>query len=80
LTRICPKKNGIQTLQVLKNDPRYSEINVVIYSTYADQQLVNEALKNGASKVVSKPISMEGYCQMMDDLLQLVLLKATISK
>src|SRR6188508_2290359 len=55
LDQNMPKKNGIQTLQVLKNDSRYSEIIVVIYSTYADQQLINEALKNGASKVVSKP-------------------------
>ena len=72
LDQNMPKKNGIQTLQVLKKADRYAEINVVIYSTYADQQLLSEAMRNGASKVVSKPITKEGYGLMMDDLLKLV--------
>jgi len=72
LDQNMPKRNGIQTLQVLKKEERFAEISVVIYSTHTDQQLVNEAIRNGASKVVSKPISKEGYGKMMDDLLKLV--------
>ena len=72
LDQNMPKRNGLQTLQMLKAEHRYKHVPVVIYSTYADQQLVNEASEKGACKVITKPLSKEGYDQMMDDLLKLI--------
>lgn len=72
LDQNMPKKNGIQTLQDLKNEDRYANINVVIYSTHADKQLQSDAIKNGASKVISKPVTKQGYGEMIDDLLKLI--------
>src|SRR6478672_5398443 len=40
LDQNMPKKNGIQTLQLLQNDNLYKGIPVVIYSTYADEFLI----------------------------------------
>ncbi|MFL5808658.1 MAG: response regulator [Flavisolibacter sp.] len=71
LDQNMPKRNGVQTLQILKVDDRYRNIPVVIYSTYADKQLIEHASKNGAHKVAFKPITREEYHQMMDDLLKL---------
>jgi CheY-like chemotaxis protein len=66
LDQNMPKKNGIQTLEQLKSDHNYSGIPVVIYSTYADNQLVHDCSLKGAVMVVSKPLSFKGYHEMMD--------------
>ena len=72
LDQNMPKKNGLQTLQLLKEENRYTNIPVVIYSTYADQQLIKDASNLGASLIVAKPVTREGYHQMLDELLTLV--------
>src|SRR4051794_6979293 len=35
-----PKRNGLQTLQILKNTSQYATIPVMVYSTYLDQKLI----------------------------------------
>jgi CheY-like chemotaxis protein len=72
LDQNMPKRNGLQTLQQLKEKPAYAHIPVVIYSTYADQRLVASALQMGATHIITKPVTREGYHQMMDDLLELI--------
>lgn len=72
LDQNMPKMNGSRTLQLLKNTPRYSNIPVVVYTTYTDKRLVDECYQLGALSVVVKPISPSGYHQMMDQLRQLI--------
>lgn len=36
LDQNMPKRNGLRTLEFLKDDPRFQSIPVVIYSTYTD--------------------------------------------
>jgi hypothetical protein len=38
----------------------------MIYSTYTDEQLKKNSFQLGASAVVTKPTSKEGYNKMMD--------------
>jgi len=68
LDQNMPKRNGIQTLQILKQDSRYSHIPVCVYSTYADDTLVKICTEMGACVVISKPITKDGYNRMMDEL------------
>jgi CheY-like chemotaxis protein len=70
LDQNMPKKNGLQTLTDLKANSTYSTIPVFVYSTYADHQLVTECSSRGALRVVSKPLSRNGYHIMMDEILQ----------
>jgi CheY-like chemotaxis protein len=72
LDQNMPKKNGLQTLQHLKRTDRFSKIPVVFYSTYADPQLVSACKNNGAIAVVTKPITKEGYEEMLDNFLQVI--------
>ena len=65
LDQNMPKKNGLQTLQHLKDDRRYAHIPVIIYSTYTDDQLIKNGEKYGACLVVPKPVSKEGYDLMI---------------
>ena len=69
LDQNMPKKNGIQTLIELKADKAYSDIPVVVYSTYTDNQLIKACTVKGARMVVSKPLTRKGYQEMMDDFL-----------
>jgi CheY-like chemotaxis protein len=69
LDQNMPKQNGLQTLILLKSTPRYAHIPVMVYSTYTDQNLIRQCNENGAFAVASKPISKEGYNQMIDELL-----------
>lgn len=68
LDQNMPKRNGLQTLRLLKADSRYAHIPVSIYSTYTDEELIKKGFESGAFQVVSKPISKEGYHQMMNSL------------
>jgi CheY-like chemotaxis protein len=69
LDQNMPKKNGLQTLVHLKETPRYAHIPVVIYSTYTDQQLIVSCTAAGATAVLTKPISKDGYEEMMGEIL-----------
>jgi CheY-like chemotaxis protein len=66
LDQNMPKINGLQALALLKADSRYAHIPVSIYSTYTDEELIQKGLATGACDVVSKPISKEGYNEMVD--------------
>lgn len=69
LDQNMPLMNGKQTLQFLKSHDRFSQIPTVVYSTYADSNLIMDCKKLGARMVAVKPIDYEGYHKMMDDFL-----------
>jgi CheY-like chemotaxis protein len=70
LDQNMPKRNGLETLKLLKNDSRYSHIPVIIYSTYTDQKLIEDGSEMGACMVVSKPITREEYAEMINTLIE----------
>jgi CheY-like chemotaxis protein len=72
LDQNMPKKNGIQTLISLKSNRRFSTIPIIIYSTYTDEHLIKDCTEKGASMVVSKPVTRQGYQEMIDELLKLL--------
>src|SRR6476659_65838 len=43
LDQNMPKQNGLQTLALLKQTPAFAHIPVMIYSTYADELLVQKS-------------------------------------
>lgn len=67
-----PKMSGKQTLERLKSKDQYAHIPVFVYSTYADIELINSCMASGALMVVTKPITKEGYEELMDNLLNTV--------
>jgi CheY-like chemotaxis protein len=71
LDQNMPKRNGLQTLRALKETDRYAHIPVMVYSTFTDEQLINIASKMGASAVVPKPLSKDGYNEMIDVFLRI---------
>lgn len=70
LDQNMPKRSGLQTLEYLKSHPHYTQIPVMLYSTYTDKALIQKGAELGACKVVSKPITTEGYNRMIEELFQ----------
>lgn len=72
LDQNMPKRNGLQTLQLLKHTEAYSCIPVMVYSTFADDALVENSTELGAVLVKPKPFTAEGYNRMMDDFFEAI--------
>lgn len=72
LDQNMPKCNGLQTLTILKNNALFENIPVFVYSTYTDAYLVKQSIQLGARSVLEKPVSVEGYHQMMNEILELI--------
>lgn len=56
-----PKMNGHELLEVLKADPVFQKIPVIIFSGSADEHDVARAYKYHASCYIVKPINLEVY-------------------
>lgn len=54
-----PKLNGTATLSILKEDPRFEDIPVIIYSTSINPLEKEKCLLLGAHSYVTKPISFQ---------------------
>ncbi len=72
LDQNMPKRNGFQTLQLLKASIRYLDIPVIIYSTYIDSRLAEACTEEGASAIVTKPITKEEYNEMIEGFLEFI--------
>lgn len=51
-----PELSGIDLCQVVRNDPRWSELPVLLLSTHADAQIVHQVFTSGADDYIAKPI------------------------
>ena len=58
-----PRMNGTQTLKYLKNNPRYKDIPVIIFSTSVNVIEKEECLKTGAVCYIVKPVT---YVECME--------------
>ncbi len=67
-----PVLDGIKTLQHLKRYKKFNRIPVMVYSTYANEILTENALIEGAVMVAGKPTDKRGYNKMMDALFALI--------
>lgn len=50
-----PRKNGLDCLKEIKNNPRLKEVIVAIYSTSSSEKDIEETYINGANVYIKKP-------------------------
>ena len=50
-----PRKNGLECLEQIKQTSRFSNIPIVIFSTSAQNETVNEVYRKGANYYICKP-------------------------
>ena len=72
LDQNMPKLNGLQTLQMLKDNPRYAHIPVMMYTTYAEENLVQRSTNAGAIIVMEKPTTEQNYNNMVDRFIEVI--------
>lgn len=51
-----PYTNGIELCQVVRNDPRWSELPILFLTVHNDGEILNQVFSVGADDFVSKPI------------------------
>lgn len=56
-----PRMNGTQTLRLLKEDPRFSHIPIIIYSTSLNNIERDECIRLGAHSYIIKPLTFSEY-------------------
>lgn len=62
---LLPKMHGIEILKVLKTDPNYQSIGVIISSSLRMIQNYNAAVELGASYFLTKPFSNEEFFKLV---------------
>ncbi len=51
-----PYTNGIELCQLVRNEPRWSELPILFLTVHSDAEMVNQVFSVGADDFVSKPI------------------------
>jgi len=64
---VMPRKDGITTLKEIRR--RNSSLPVIMLSGVSTASNVEEAMKNGASRFLTKPVSHEELCRAVDSVL-----------
>lgn len=63
-----PVKNGIECLQLLREDRKYDKVPIIIYSTFVNKNDIDKAYKSGANYFVVKPSAIEDISDMIKKL------------
>jgi response regulator RpfG family c-di-GMP phosphodiesterase len=50
-----PLKNGYQCLEEIKNNPKFEQLPVIIFSTFYEPTIADKLYKNGARYYICKP-------------------------
>lgn len=58
-----PRLNGIELVQQLRKDPRYSDLPIIMITSEAAKYNVIEAVKSGVSDYLIKPVSEKNLMQ-----------------
>jgi DNA-binding response OmpR family regulator len=67
---MLPKMDGYKVCQLLKADPKYSTIPIIISSGRTPQEIKKVGREVGADAYVSKPFEAEVLLSKMRDLLE----------
>lgn len=60
-----PKRNGLEVLEIIKNDPKLKIIPVIIFSTSESQNDIQECYRLQANCYVSKPLDYDDFVRVI---------------
>ena len=63
-----PKMSGVETVQVMRSNPGFPVIPVVMISTTTNPVFIQSAFEAGVAGFLPKPSSVEGFSEMADQL------------
>ncbi len=62
-----PRKNGIECLDEIKNDERFSDIAIAIFSTSSSEEHIEETFIRGANIYIKKPSDFATLKKVLSD-------------
>lgn len=62
-----PKKNGIECLQEIKANDKFSDVAIAIYSTSSSEEHIEETFVSGANIYIKKPNDFEKLKKVLSD-------------
>lgn len=62
-----PRKNGIECLDEIKNDERFSDIAIAIFSTSSSEEHIEETFIRGANIYIKKPSDFNTLKKVLSD-------------
>lgn len=62
-----PKKNGVECLLEIKQNERFSDIAIAIYSTSSSEEHIEETFVNGANIYIKKPNDFENLKKILSE-------------
>lgn len=65
-----PLMNGREALEIIKKNPDWKEIPVIIFSTSNYEKDIAHCLSSGAKKYICKPASMMEYPKIFESLIK----------
>jgi CheY-like chemotaxis protein len=68
-----PKKNGCACLREIRNDSRWKDLFVVMYSTTLDETIIQTLSANGANHFIQKPVLFNTLKRMIRRALEVAL-------
>lgn len=68
-----PGVSGVDLLKTLKSNPRYANIEVLVFSTSSLSKQVEHCLALGAREYITKPSAISGYVELAGRLTEAVL-------
>ena len=67
-----PRKNGFECLSEIKQNKKFKDLPVIIFSTSFEQEVVNLLHKNGAQYFIRKPSEFSQFKKIIQETLALI--------
>ena len=61
-----PRKNGMECLKEIRNNDKFNEVAIAIFSTSLAEKDIEETLINGANVYLNKPNSFDAFKQALN--------------
>jgi DNA-binding response OmpR family regulator len=70
LDLMMPEPNGFEVCKMLRADPKFSHIPIVIFTAMGDNQSKNAAFEAGANEFLTKPFRVEDLMSKLKTLME----------
>lgn len=62
-----PIVSGFDLLKLIKSNPRYQRIEVIVFTTSSLQDDISKSTSLGAKQFITKPVHLSGYYNFIDE-------------
>lgn len=64
-----PRKNGIECLREIRNDPHLKDLSIAIYSTSASEEDIEDTFVKGANVYIKKPSDFNTLVKVLEEVI-----------